>query len=214
MKIKKSVKRILIIALVILLVAFLAYGGYTVYKKYKASKGVKTTEIVDKIDEYGYYLEEDAPKGYKNLFEELVKVLKKEEVDEEAYAKLVAQMLALDFYNLDNKMSKNDIGGTQFIMESYRKNFVLEAGETVYKYIEHNVYGNRKQELPVVTEVKVESVNTNSYKYDNITDDKAYIVKVNITYEKDLGYPTSITVKLVHTTMKNEKTKLEVFYMK
>ena len=123
-------------------------------------------------------------------------------------------MLVLDFYNLDNKMSKNDIGGTQFIMDNYRSNFILEASETVYKYIEHNVYGNRKQELPKVKEVSVESVNTNTYKYNNITDDKAYIIKVKVSYEKDLGYPTSVVVKLLHTKMENGKTKLEVFYMK
>ena len=146
---------------------------------------------------------------YKNLFDELSNVLNKEEIIEEEYAKLVAQMLVADFYNLDNKISKNDIGGTQFILDSYVENFVLEASETVYKYLEHNIYGDRKQELPQVEEVTVKSIRTNNYTYKKLTDDNAYIITVGITYKKDLGYPEEVVVKMLH----NDK-KLEVFYMK
>lgn len=214
MRIKKSIKRVFIIILIILLVVILAIGGFIGYKKFKQGASVKETEVVDEIKDYGYYLEDDAPKGYKALFEELRDVLNSEEIDEEKYATLVAQMLVFDFYNIDNKISKNDIGGTQFILENYRSNFTLEASETVYKYVEHNVYGNRKQDLPVVTEVTVDNVKTNGYKYKKITDDNAYIVKVNVSYKKDLGYPESVTVKLIHTQLDDEKQKLEVFYMK
>ena len=214
MRIKKSVKRVIVISLIVLLVVVLAIGGFVGYKKFKKGTNVKQAEVVDKIEDYGYYLEEDAPKGYKSLFDELRKVLNSQKEYEELYAKLVAQMLVFDFYNIDNKMSKNDVGGSQFIIENYRSNFILEASETVYKYVEHNVYGNRKQALPVVEETAIDSVKTNGYKYGKIKDDNAYIVKVNVSYKKDLGYPTSVTVKLIHTELEDGKQKLEVFYMK
>ena len=56
-------------------------------------------KVINEIPEYGYTLEADQPEVYKNLFEKLAKVLSAEEVDEEEYARLVAQMLAIDFYN-------------------------------------------------------------------------------------------------------------------
>ena len=120
-------------------------------------------------------------------------------------------MLVADFYNLDNKVSKNDIGGVQFIKEDYRNNFIFEASETVYKYIELNVYNDRTQELPVVSSVDIKSINTTTYKYKDITDSKAYKAVVTVAYEKDLGYPKEVTVVMVHN--KDNAKKLEVIKM-
>lgn len=213
MRIKKSIRRAVIIILIVLLVGILAFGGYIAYKKFNQGQTVKEKEIINKIDSYEYYLEEGNPKEYETLYNSLTDVLNKDEIDEEEYAKLVAQMLVFDFYNLDNKMSKNDVGGTQFVLKSYRDNFVLQASETVYKYIEHNVYGDRKQKLPQVSSTEAIEVNTNSYKYNDIVDDGAYIVKVKVSYKEELGYPTEVVVKLVHTQLEEEKTKLEAIYI-
>lgn len=209
MRVKKKVKKTFKIVVVIILVILLLIGGYFVYKRFNNSNTTTTSKVVEEIKDYGYTLEDDAPKEYKELFNELIKVLNEEEVNEEEYAKLVAMMLVFDFYNLDNKVSKNDVGGTEFILSDYRKNFVYEATETVYKYVEHNVYGDRKQELPEVETVEVDSVRTNNYNYNEIEDDNAYIVKVKVSYKKDLGYPEEVTVKMLHND-----NKLEVFYMK
>lgn len=209
MRVKKKVKKTFKIIVIILLVILLLIGGFFVYKRFNNTSSAVTSKVVDEIKDYGYTLEDDAPKGYKELFNELIKVLNEEEVNEEEYAKLVARMLVFDFYNLDNKVSKNDIGGVQFILSDYKENFVKEATETVYKYVEHNVYGDRKQDLPEVETVEVDSVRTNNYNYNDLKDDNAYIVKIKVSYKKNLGYPEEVTVKMLH----NDK-KLEVFYMK
>jgi hypothetical protein len=203
-------KKITLIIIILLLVVLLAVGGYFGYKAVNKNKtAIGTAAVVDKIDKYGYTLEEDAPKVYKELFKELQDVLSKDEVDYEEYAKLVAQMTVVDFYNLDNKVSKNDIGGVQFIYSSYKENFVLEASETVYKYIEHNLYNDRTQQLPVVDSSYVDSIKTEKYQYQKIKDDEAYNVNVKLTYKKDMGYPSNVVVKLLHND-----GKLEVYYMK
>ena len=110
---------------------------------------------------------------------------------------------------LDNKTSKNDIGGTQFIREENVSNFVLQASETVYKYVEQNLDGNRQQVLPVVKAVEATNIKTGKYSYKGVKDDKAYTVTVKLEYKKDLGYPKEVVVKLLH----NDK-KLEIYYMK
>ena len=75
--------------------------------------------------------------------------------------------------------------------------------------LEHNIYGDRTQELPVVTSTEVTDIKKSTYSYDDIVDDNCYVINVAITYKKDLGYPTEVTVKLVHNG-----DKLEAFYMK
>ena len=107
-----------------------------------------------------------------------------------------------------DKISKNDIGGVQFIKSEYQENFALEASETVYKYIEHNIYGNREQELPVVSKVEVVDVEKTTYRYNDIVDDNTYKVNVKLEYEKDLGYPSNVTVVLIHNDKKLEVIKM------
>lgn len=212
MKLKKNVKKKISLIIILVVVIILASVGFFAYKRFFAkSPTVVKPKVVDKIDSYGYELEENALASYKKLYKELSNLLQKDDYDEKEYANLVARLLVTDFYTLDDKISKNDIGGVQFIREAQQKNFILEASETVYKYIEHNVYGNRKQELPIVSETSIKSCDETTYKYKKINEEHAYKVVVEVSYEKDLGYPDSVTVVLIHNA-DNEK-KLEVIKM-
>ena len=67
---------------------------------------------------------------------------------------------------------------------------------------------NRKQELPNISEVKISSIEQDKFTTKVASDDKAYYVTVDITYKKDLGYPTKSELILIH----NDK-KLEVAAM-
>ena len=207
---KRKLKKKVIVLLILIVILISLVSGLIIYMNHpKKPDNPVAKKVVDKIPEYGYVLESNKTKLYQDLFKSLVDVLKEEEVNEEEYAKLISQMAVSDFYNLDNKLSKNDIGGTQFIRKKNVSNFVLEASETVYKYVEQNLEGNRKQELPIVTNVEASNVKQIKYKYKNISDDKAYQVTVKLTYKKDLGYPKQVIVKLLHTDK-----KLEIYYMK
>ena len=207
---KRKLKKKVVVLLVLIVILIALVVGLVCYMKFREKPSDPVTpKVVDKIPEYDYVLETNKTKLYQDLFKKLVDVLKEEEVNEEEYAKLISQMAVIDFYNLDNKLSKNDIGGTQFIRKKNVDNFVLEASETVYKYVEQNLDGNRKQELPIVTSVEVSNIKQTKYKYKNISDDKVYVVTVKLGYKKDLGYPKQVIVKLLH----NDK-KLEIYYMK
>ena len=207
---RRRLKKKVVVLLVLILVLIGLVTGLVIYMKNNEKPSNPTEKkVVDKIPEYGYVLESNKTKLYQDLFKKLVDVLKEEEVNEEEYAKLISQIAVADFYNLDNKLSKNDIGGTQFIREKNVENFVLEASETVYKYVEQNLDGNRKQELPIVTSVEASNVKQTKYKYKSINDDKAYVVTVKLGYKKDLGYPKQVIVKLLHSDK-----KLEIYYMK
>lgn len=192
-------------ALLVLIIIGLLMFGTIVYFAIKIISNANPnnkSEIVDTITGYGYDLKDRDTKIYKTLFKDLADILDEEEIDEEAYSKTIAQILAVDFYNLDNKISKNDIGGTDFILNDYKENFILESSETVYKYVETNLSGDREQILPIVTKSEATSVENISYTSDDISDTKAYKITVSLTYKEDLGYPTTVTIIMVHSSNK------------
>lgn len=209
MKKKRRLKKKVIILIILIIILILLITGGIIYKNLSKNSTGKQNKVIYEIPEYGYVLKDNEPKIYKDLFKKLMNVLKQEKVDYDEYARLISQMAVIDFYNLDNKSSKNDIGGTQFIKSENVDNFILEASETVYKYVEQNLDGKRNQTLPIVKSSEIKDLKNEKYKYKDIKDDDAYDVKVSIEYKEDLGYPKEVEVKLLHTDK-----KLEIYYMK
>lgn len=195
MKLKKKVKRLLILFLLIIVIIA---GGLWFFLGRKEEKQPQTTTVVETLDDYGYSLRSDATSLQKSLFEELKKVLNQEPINEEEYAKLVARSFLADFYTLDNKVTNNDIGGVQYFYSSVQDNFILKAQDTLYKYVESNLYDEREQELPIVTAVEVTSITSTTYTLGEVTDDQAYQVEATITYQKDLGYDSSRKLIIMH----------------
>ena len=152
-KLKKSVK-VLIILFVVVLIA----GIIFIFKPFHKSEEVKKVKVEDSLEKYGYVLNENETAYYKDLFKQLKSVLNKDDVDEEEYATLVGKLFLADFYNLDNKITKNDIGGVQFVYEPYRTDFSKFAVESIYHYVENSLYEKRDQELPEVTSVEISNI--------------------------------------------------------
>lgn len=197
------------IMLIIVVIALLSCIGIFIIKKKKQPKKTQEVEVIDTIDNFGYELNDNETKYYNELFNKLKDTLKEEEYDEREYASLIARLFLIDFYDLDNKVMKSDIGGTQFVYEKYREDFEKGAKAGLYKYVESNVYGDRKQSLPVVKEVTQENIENKIFKYDNTADNNAYYLTMNIDYVKDLGYPTKVDIVLIHNNDRLEVAKLE-----
>ena len=168
-----------------------------------------TVKTLDSIENYNYTLNENDSKYYKKIFQELKDNLESEEINEEEYAVSVSKLFAVDFYSLEYAFSKSDVGGIQFVYDGYRDIFSLKAKDTVYAYVESNVYGKRTQELPNVTDVEVTNVEQKEYNGKTESDSKAYYIDLTLTYEKDLGYPTECSFVLIH-----HDNKLEIVEMK
>ena len=199
---KINVKRVaILIILLVLIIAGIVLGISKLTNKENNTKEVKE---VASIDAYGYTLKENATKYYKKLFKEFEKILNADKVDEEKYAELVAQMFMADFFNLNNKISKNDVGGTQFVYSEYVNDFEKYAMDSVYKTVESDVYGDREQTLPEIENVTVTKVKNDSYTYGENTDDNAYIYNFEIEYKEDLGYQTEGSLTLIHNGNKIE----------
>lgn len=172
-------------------------------------KNQTEVKVINFIEKYDYNLNENETSYYKGLFKELKSTLNKDKVDEERYATLISKMFLADFFSLKNAINKNDIGGTDFIYSNYKDDFISKAKDTVYQYVENNIYGNRKQELPIVKEVKINNIEQREYSGDKESDDNAYYVEANIVYEKDSGYQKKCELILIHSN-----DKLEIVIMK
>ncbi len=205
MKLKKKVKIILVIAIILIIagLAFIAYESFM-------PDDVKTATVENEIEEYGYTLKSTRNARYKAMFQELKDILSEDEVDEEAYLEQISKMFITDFYTLDDKLANTDVGGVDFLYSTATTNFLEKSEDTVYKYLESDIYDNRDQELPIVTDVTIEDIETVSYTIGtDYTDDEAYQVSVSIEYEEDMGYPTEATLIFVHEGIKLSLVEVE-----
>ncbi len=196
MKLKRKVKVWIAIILCALLGTVSIFVAVSLMGKDAPTTPV--VKVINHIEEYGYELKDNETKEYKKLFKELKDTLNQEAVDEEAYVSLIAKMFVIDFYSLKDKLTKTDIGGVDFIHKDAYDDFVENAMDTLYKYVESNLYGDRKQELPKVKSVNVDSVTKTSFTYRDKKDDNAYQVKLSWNYEQELGYQKEATLTFVH----------------
>lgn len=197
MKLKKKAKRLIVILLIIIVILL---GVLFLNDKFLNKGNVKETKIVNKIDKYGYNLKDSKTKKYHKMFDELKKTLSKDEVDEEEYVKKISEMFIYDFYSLNDKTAKTDIGGVDFVYSEALENFLIKSEDTYYKYVESNIYGNRNQSLPTVKEIEITNVSQEVFAYGDKTDEKAYIVDATWSYteEEFSKYQTSAKLVFIH----------------
>lgn len=197
---KRNLDRYILIAVIVIFIVLIFFYVKDTLKTNKTNE-IEVT-VSETIENYNYKLKSNKSSLYKNKFNELKVLLESNNFDEEDYLKLISELFIIDFYTLHGKISNTDIGGTDFIHSSIKDNFELKATDTMYKYIENNLYGNNNQELPIVKEVTIENIKTVTYNYNNNTDENAYEVSLSWTYEKDLEYETEKTLYFVHEDKK------------
>ena len=193
---KKKFKKVLIIIAIIIILLV----GIFVAFKFLGKKPDKPINVIDEISGYSYSLEDRDSQLFKDTFLKLKDVLSAQDIDYEEYAKVLAQLYIIDLYTMDNKVSKYDVGSFEFVYPDYVDSFKLKATETMYKSVENNVNGKRKQELPKVTNVYVTNIEESTFE---IGEDEytSYVIALNWDYKKDLGYDKEAQI----TAIKSDK---------
>ena len=195
---KFNLKRIYYFVSISLLIVVILIVGIKIYYDFfkNDESSVQTRENLDTLELYGYTLDDEDTELYKTYFNELKEVLNEEDIDEEKYASLLVQLFVVDVYNLDNKLTSTDIGGLEFIHTDMVENFKINLGDTMYNTIESNLYGDRSQVLPVVSNVVIDSVEEYDYDY-NDKSYSGYLVNASWEYEEDLGYENQASFVLI-----------------
>lgn len=207
MKLKKKVK----IFIGIILVVLIGILAFLVYKNFFGEKEVEGAKVIASIDDYGYNLKDNKNATYKKMFEELKTILLEEKVDYEKYASKISEMFVYDFFSLEDKAAKNDIGGVDFIHPAALSNFLENAESTYYKYVESNIYGNRTQDLPMVDTVTITGVEETLYSIGDVPVEDAYKVTVTWTYTNDSfsDYQKSATIYIAKDEKKLNIVELD-----
>ena len=197
-RLKKWVKVTILISIVLLILTSIIYIVCSNLSNKKEGKIETVTKEELELDNYKYYINSNASDYEKEVFEELKKVLSKEEINEEEYANTLAKVFISNLFTLNSKNNSSDISSSQYIYDSYQETYKTIIKDTIYSSIELNLNGERTQELPEFSNVEV--ISNGRIKFflnKEIIDEQAFDIKVNISYVKDLGYPKEYNIVLV-----------------
>ena len=205
-----KVLRILMkLVLILIIINIVVIGGYFIkLNKNNSINKEQEVLVIDKIDSFDYVLDNNKNEYYKTLFNELKEVLSEEEINYDEYVKALSKLFISDLFTLSNKVSSGDVGGIEFVYKDFQKDFLSIAKTTLYKSVKSNIYGERIQELPTVTNILIEEIENIEFKYKDIVYDDAYSVNLKMEYEKDLGYQSNCELILIKTENKLEVAKL------
>ena len=190
----KKKYKIMLIAIIILIVVIVA--SIVIFKVLKGNDTKEPVKVVDSIDNFDYTLDDRDTELMKNTYNELKEVLSADEVNYEEYAKLLSKLFVIDLFTMNNKINRYDVGSTEYVYPDSIENFKTNVEDTIYKTMENNSDGKRKQSLPEVSGISDASVETSTFAIGE-EDYESYIVTLSWTYEKDLGYDASATITLV-----------------
>ncbi len=188
-RIGKIQKIIVILMILIVITIAVCLLNIFIFKKNTTS-----TKKAEQTIKFNYSLYKRDSELFREIFNKLKTTLDSSNIDNNKYAEYITELFVADFYNINNKNNKNDVGGLQFIKEEMKENFILNATDTIYKYVENIT--NRTQELPEVKSVSMSNIESSKYNIDDNEYD-SYIVSLNWEYTKDLGYENKGTFLVI-----------------
>ena len=190
---KKKYKNLLKIIIVLIIIIIIVMVSKFLFGKEKVKNNVK---VIDSIVDFSYTLDERDTKLMKDTYEELKKVLKEKDIDYEEYAKVLSKLFVIDLFTMENKINKYDIACLEYVYPDNLDNYKLNVEDTLYKLLEDNTYGKRRQSLPIVNKVEVTNIEESNYTINEENVD-SYVVSLNWEYVTDLGYDKNATLTLV-----------------
>lgn len=202
--------------LLCLFLIMIAMGSYFIYDSFFKEKEVTAPKVVDEIKKFNYVVNENDSKLFKTTFKELKEVLSKKKIDNKKYAEAVSKLFIIDFFNLNNKTSKNDVGGVQFVYSTYKTDFVDYARDGMYKQVSNKIDTKQKQNLPEVTSVEItkveEVVPANIFEHKNLQNDTeadGYEISITWKYKNGNGFQNSAVLTVVKDGDKLSVAKME-----
>ena len=195
---KKKYKIALIVILILVLIGVGIFGYFFFfYEKPVEEPPVREVQITNTIEEYGYNLDDRDTALFKEKFEELKTLLNGENYNVEEYISLVSQLFIIDLYTIDNKISRYDVGGLEYVYSGAVSSFQSVIEGSIYKTVENNLDDSRTQELPEVATITVDSIKETTFTMPDESVVNGYGVDLSWTYLEELGYDTSATLILI-----------------
>lgn len=183
--------------LLLLILVIIIIVGLILFKLFFAKDKVKNNvKVIDSIVDFSYTLDERDTKLMKDTYEELKNILKEREIDYDEYAKVLAKLFVIDLFTMDNKINKYDVACLEYVYPDNLENFKTNVEDTIYKLMEDNTYGKRTEKLSIVNNVEITNEEESTFKI-NEEEVPSYVVTLNWTYDKDLGYDKNATITMI-----------------
>lgn len=195
----KKKYKILLIVIIVLIIVIIA--TIVAFKFLKGSEPAEPVKVVDRIDNFDYTLDDRDTELMKNTYNELKTVLSSDEIDYEKYAEILSKLFVIDLFTMDNKVNRYDVGSTEYVYPDSVDNFKTNVEDTIYKSMENNSDGKRKQDLPEVSSIDNTSVETSTFTIGE-EEHESFVVNINWSYVSDLGYDDNAIITLIEL---NEK---------
>lgn len=183
--------------LLLLILVIIVIVGLILFKLFFAKDEVKNNvKVIDSIVDFSYTLDERDTKLMKDTYEELKNILKEREIDYDEYAKVLAKLFVIDLFTMDNKINKYDVACLEYVYPDNLENFKTNVEDTIYKLMEDNTYGKRTEKLSIVNNVEITNEEESTFKIKE-EEVPSYVVTLNWTYDKDLGYDKNATITMI-----------------
>ncbi|MDE6284356.1 MAG: hypothetical protein K2M17_01245 [Bacilli bacterium] len=210
-KVKKKKRKAKVRVWVIVLFLIVIVGlGIFFSMKFFSKKETEVPKVVDSIESYGYTLEDRDTDLMKTTYKELKDILNEKEINKEEYAKTITKLFIIDLFTMENKRNKYDVGGVEYIYIDHQENYKINVQDTLYKTLQSNNDGKRKQELPEVKDITVGNVVTDDFAIGDSGTFSAYVLDVTWNYVRDLGYDNKATVTCIEKDGKIYVAQYEV----
>ena len=202
---KTKSNRVLIFIIIVIGVLLIAGVAGVIYYNMnkKTDTPINEVKILNTIEEYGITLSDQDSALYKEEYDKLKENVLSDNINYKEYSESIAKMFIIDLYTLSTKINKFDVGGSEVVYPPVVENYKLNVQDTLYKYLEDNSKGDRKQQLPKVKSIKVVSNKEEKYKIKD--EDKTYDgykIVLKWEYEKDMGYDNEATLNIIRVENK------------
>lgn len=188
--------------LLLLILVIIVIVGLILFKLFFAKDEVKNNvKVIDSIVDFSYTLDERDTKLMKDNYQELKNILKEREIDYDEYAKVLAKLFVIDLFTMDNKINKYDVACLEYVYPDNLENFKTNVEDTIYKLVEDNTYGKRTEKLSIVNNVEITNEEESTFKI-NEEEVPSYVVTLNWTYDKDLGYDKNAKITMIRKDKK------------
>ena len=200
---QKKYKVILIVlAVVILIIVGISCYFFLFNKKPEEQIPVNEVKVTNTIEKYGYNLDDRDSELFKIKFDELKTLLDTENYDIEEYVSFVSELFVIDLYTIDNKISRYDVGGLEYVYTDAVSSFQSVAENSIYKTVENNLDDTRIQDLPEVSDIVLDSIKETTFTMPDESVVDGYAVKLSWEYVENLGYDTAATLILIPDNQK------------
>ena len=185
---RKTRYRNLILVLLPLLIVIGILGVHSVnaIKKMSGGEEIPPEKAPSyNIPEYSYTLRANCTDIQFEYFQELIAAVEKENTEEGDPKEIVQALVksyVSDFYTWSNKEGVYDVGGSYYIYSGTRPNFLSDARDYFYHYINYYIDKYGQENLLEVQEVTINGVEkTAEFEVDGMKND-CYYVDASWTY--------------------------------